>query len=660
MLAFTKSSEDNINEERIVNQIRGLGIDMIHEANSGHPGIVLGAASIIYTVYAHHLRFSKDNPNFFNRDRFVMSAGHGSALLYASLAMAGFNIELDDLKNFRKIDSITPGHPEYGVTPGVDATTGPLGQGVGMAVGMAIAEKHTEALINDKKNNIIDYKVYCLCGDGDLMEGVSYEALSLAGNLKLNNLILLYDSNHVCLDSDTKKTFTDDIEARFKSMGFNVSTVSDDIASIDKAIKDAKNSDLPSLIQVKTTIGKYSRNAGKNIVHGKPLDDEDITNIKKELGLRDIPFTISNEALQDFQKLIDDRCKTIESDFNEKYNNLDEKTRELLDSLISNDKKIELTNLDYAYPEEKEESLRSASSKILNSLANSSKLIFGGAADLSSSTLTYLTDKGDFSKDDYNGRNIFFGVREAAMAAIANGLALSGYRPFVSTYLTFSDYLKPALRLTCLMNLPVTYIFTHDSITVGEDGPTHQAVEQLVSLRATPNFEVFRPSDSNEVIGAYKTIFEENKPACIVLGRNKTKIRETSSVPLVSKGAYIIKQEERKLDGIIIATGEEIDLAFDVVSALFEKGYDFRIVSMPSIERYNLLTDEEKEELLPIGKKKFIIEKSSSYSWYKFAYNDNYLFTVDEFGVSGSKDDINSKFHFTVDDIALKIEEIIK
>ncbi len=660
MLAFTKSSEDNINEERIVNQIRGLGIDMIHEANSGHPGIVLGAASIIYTVYAHHLRFSKENPNFFNRDRFVMSAGHGSALLYATLGMAGFNIELDDLKAFRKIDSITPGHPEYGVTPGVDATTGPLGQGVAMAVGMAIAEKHTEALINDKKNNIIDYKVYCLCGDGDLMEGVSYEALSLAGNLKLNNLILLYDSNHVCLDSDTKKTFTEDIEARFKAMGFNVSTVSDDIKEIDKAITNAKSSDLPSLIQVKTTIGKYSRNAGKNIVHGKPLDDEDITNIKHELGLRDIPFTISNEALQDFQKLIDDRCSNLENDFNEKYENLEDKTKELLDSLMSSDKKIELTNLDYAYPEERVESLRKASSKILNSLANSSKLIFGGAADLSSSTLTYLTDKGDFSSDDYNGRNIFFGVREFAMAAIANGLALSGYRPFVSTYLTFSDYLKPALRLTCLMNLPVTYIFTHDSITVGEDGPTHQAVEQLVGLRATPNLEVFRPSDSNEVIGTYKTIFEENKPACIVLGRNETKIRETSSVPNVSRGAYVIKQEERKLDGIIIATGEEVDLAFDVVNALFEKGYDFRIVSMPSIERYNLLSDEEKEELLPIGKKKFIIEKSSSYSWYQFAYNDNYLFTVDRFGASGSKDDINKKFHFTTDEIALKIEEIIK
>lgn len=660
MLAFTKNNEDTINEERIVNQIRALGIDMIHEANSGHPGIVLGAASIIYTLYAHHLRFDKDNPLFFNRDRFVMSSGHGSALLYATLAMAGFGIELDDLKKFRQIDSITPGHPEYGVTPGVDATTGPLGQGVAMAVGMALAEKHSEALINDKKNNVIDYKVYCLCGDGDLMEGVSYEALSLAGTLKLNNLIILYDSNHVCLDSDTKKTFTDDIESRFKSIGFNVNTVNDDIASIDKAIKDAKNSDLPSLIQVKTTIGKYSRNSGSNLAHGKPLDVEDITNIKEQLNVRDIPFTVSNETIDNFQKLINDRCSNLVSDFEKNKENLDDKSKELLNSLISNDKKIELTNIDYAYNEERVEALREASSKVLNSLASSSKLIFGGAADLSSSTLTYLIDKGDFSSDDYNGRNIFFGVREFAMASIANGIALSGYRPFVSTYLTFSDYLKPALRLSCLMNLPVTYIFTHDSITVGEDGPTHQAVEQLVGLRAIPNLDVFRPSDANEVIGTYKTIFEENKPACIILGRNKTKIRETSSVPLVAKGAYIIKNEERKLDGIIIATGEEVDLAFDVVNELFEKGYDFRIVSMPSIERYNLLTKEEKEELLPIGIKKFIIEKSSSYSWYQFAYNNNYLFTVNNFGVSGKASDINNKYNFTKEHISLKIEKIIK
>ena len=660
MLAFTKNNENEVNEEKIVDQIRALGIDMIHEAGSGHPGIVLGAAPIIYTLYAHHLRFVKDDPAFFNRDRFVMSAGHGSALLYATIAMAGFNIELDDLKKFRQLDSITPGHPEYGVTPGVDATTGPLGQGIAMAVGMAIAEKHSEALINDKKTKLIDYNVYCLCGDGDLMEGISYEALSLAGKLKLDNLILLYDSNHVCLDSDTNKTFIDNMEERFKSIGFNYLGSDDTISGIDKAITNAKNSNLPTIIEVKTTIGKYSKNAGKNIVHGGPLDEADVTNIKNELGLRDIPFTISNEVLEDFQKFIDERNNNLNVDFENKKAELDLNSLEILNSLINKDKSIEILDLDYKMPDDKIESLREASSKMLNSLANNSKLIFGGSADLSSSTKTYLTDKGDFSAEDYNGRNIFFGVREFAMAAIANGIALSGYRPFVSTYLSFSDYLKPALRLSCLMNLPVTYIFTHDSISVGEDGPTHQAVEQLVSLRATPNLEVFRPSDSNEVIGTYKTIFSANKPACIILGRNKTTIRETSSVSLVSNGGYIIKKEERKLDAIIISTGEEIDLAFEVSDLLKEKSYDIRIVSMPSLERYNKLSKEEQEELLPVGIKKFIIEKSSSYSWHQFAYNDNYLFTVDNFGYSGKVDDINKKIGFTKEEISLKIEAIIK
>ena len=658
MLAFTKNNDNIVNEERIVNQIRALGIDMINEAQSGHPGIVLGAAPIIYTLYAHHLRFIKDKADFYNRDRFVMSAGHGSALVYATLAMAGFDIELDDLKKFRKIDSKTPGHPEYMVTPGIDATTGPLGQGIGMAVGLAIAEKHTEALINDKKNNPIDYKIYCLCGDGDLMEGVSYESLSLAGTLKLNNLILLYDSNHICLDSDTKKVFTDNIEERFKSIGFNVINTNDEVTNIDKALKEAKNSDLPVLIQVKTTLGKYSINANKNIVHGKPLSLEDITFIKTTLGLRDIPFTISNETIEEFQSLINKRCNNLEKEYKEKCEGLSDANKELLKKLETFDNIINLEEINYEI--EEIESLRKISSKVLNNYSTNSKLIFGGAADLSSSTLTYLTDKGDFQSDDYNGRNIFFGVREFAMATIANGLALSGYRPFVSTYLAFSDYLKPALRLTSLMNLPVTYIFTHDSITVGEDGPTHQAVEQLVGLRATPNLDVFRPSDSNEVIGSYKTIYENKKPACIILGRNKTKTRETSSVKLVANGAYIIKKEERKLDGIIITSGEEIELAFDIVNTLFEKGYDLRIISMPSIERYNLLSKEEKEQLLPLGVKKFIIEKSSKYSWYQFAYNDDYLFTVDNFGYSGSVNDINTKFNFTCEFIANKIEKIIK
>lgn len=660
MIALKRNSEEEINEEKIVDQIRALGLDMIHEAGSGHSGIVLGAAPIIYTLYAHHLRFDSNDPLFFNRDRFVLSSGHGSALLYATLAMAGFKIELDDLKSFRRLNSITPGHPEYGLTPGVEATTGPLGQGVAMAVGMAIAEKHSEALINDKKNTLIDYDVYCLCGDGDLMEGVSYEALSLAGTLKLNNLIILYDSNHNCLDSDTKKVFTEDIEMRFKSMGFNVTVTDDNISSIDKAIKEAKSSLLPTIIQVKTTIGKYSTLAGKNTSHGKVFSKEEISDIKSKLDTRDIPFTVSNEVVVDFQKLISERCSNLKSDFESKMENLDEATLEVLNSLINMDKKIELGHLDLDGANMGDLSLREISSKVLNTLANQSKLIFGGSADLSSSTLTYLMDKGDFSSDDYNGRNIFFGVREFAMAAIANGLALSGYRPFVSTYLAFSDYLKPALRLSSIMNLPVTYIFTHDSVTVGQDGKTHQAVEQLVMLRSTPNLDVFRPSDANEVIGSYKTIFESNKPACLILSRNKTSLLETTSIPLTAKGAYIVCQEERKLDGIIIASGEEVDLAIDVSSALKEKGYDLRVISMVSMERYNLLSKEEKEELLPVGIKKFIIERSSSYSWYQFAYNNNYLFTIDNYGYSGTLDEINTATHFTKEEIALKIEEILK
>lgn len=660
MLALTKGSNKEVNEEKIVDQIRALGIDMIHEAGSGHPGIVLGAAPIIYTLYAHHLRFDATHPDYFNRDRFVMSAGHGSALLYATLSLAGYAIELEDLKQFRQLDSITPGHPEFGLTPGVEVTTGPLGQGFATAVGMAIAEKHSEALLNTKKNTVIDYHIYCLCGDGDLMEGVSYEAASLAGTLALNNLIVLYDSNHVCLDGETSQVFVDDIEQRFTAMNWEVFTINDDISTIDKTIEKAKSSSKPVLIQVKTIIGKYSKDAGKNIVHGKPLSDEDISSIKKQMNIRDIPFTISGEVLDDFQTLIASRNEHIYEQWNQMIETLEEPQKSILDDLLNTDKMISLTNINYERPDNNEESLREASYKVLNSLASVSSLIIGGAADLSSSTLTYLADQKNFAADCYEGRNIFFGVREFAMACMANGLALSGYRPFVSTYLSFSDYLKPALRLSCLMNLPVTYIFTHDSITVGEDGPTHQPVEQLVGLRATPNLTVFRPADSNEVIGAYRTIFQHSEPAAIVLGRNKTPILDTTSVPLVADGAYIVKQEERKLDGIIIATGEEVSLALEVVTMLFEKGYDLRLVSMPSIERYQRLDKEQQEILLPAGIKKFVIERSSSYSWYEFVYNKNYLFTVDTFGASGKKEAIDEKFGFTKEKISLEIESLLK
>lgn len=646
-------------EEKIIGEIKSLGLDMIEEAGSGHPGIVLGAAPILYTLFLEHLRFAPEVPDFYNRDRFIMSAGHGSSLLYSVLYFAGYDISLDDLKSFRRLNSKTPGHPEYMKTPGVEMTTGPLGQGFATAVGCAIAEKHTASLINNKEK-VIDYNIYCLCGDGDLMEGVSYEAASLAGSLKLNNLIVLYDSNKVTLDGKTENVFDEDIAARFESMNWNVLFTSDSVEDINNALIKAKSADKPTLIEVITTIGKGSLLAGSNKVHSGPLGEEEISKIKTSLGVRDIPFTISNEAVEKFRNYIKERNKDLIVDFDTKLETLESDEVSLLNKLMDKDKSIKLTSLDYNKPDDNEELLRISAKKVLNSYATISPLIIGGNADVSSSTKMYLNELSPFSKDNYKGRNINFGVREHAMAAIANGLALAGYRPFVSTFLSFSDYLKPALRLSALMNLPVTYIFTHDSISIGQDGPTHQPVEQLVSLRATPNLEVFRPADSNEVIGSFKTIFENNKPSCLILGRDKIKILETTSISATSKGAYIVHNEERKLDGIIIATGEEVTLALSVMKLLKEKGYDLRVISMPSIERYNLLTAEEKEELFPVGAKKFVIEKGSSYSWYSFVYKDSYLFTLDKFGTSGTKEEVDSFYGFTKEEISLKIEALLK
>ena len=646
-------------EEKIIGEIKSLGLDMIEEAGSGHPGIVLGAAPILYTLYLNHLRFDASNPNFYNRDRFIMSAGHGSSLLYSILYFAGYDLSLDDLKAFRRLNSKTPGHPEYKKTPGVEMTTGPLGQGFATAVGYAIAEKHTEALIN-KKEKVIDYNIYCLCGDGDLMEGVSYEASSLAGSLKLDNLIVLYDSNKITMDGKIDNVFDEDITKRFESMNWTVLTTSDEPQDIDDAIIKAKEADKPTIIQVATTIGKDSSLAGSNKSHSGCFDKEEISKIKTILGVRDIPFTISNEAVEEFRGYIKERNKDLVTSFDEIKETLDEEEKSILNKLINPDKSIKLTTLDYTKPDDNEELLRISAKKVLNSYSLISPLIIGGNADTSSSTKIYLNELTPFTKDNYIGRNINFGVREHAMASIANGLALAGYRPFVSTFLSFSDYLKPTLRLTALMDLPVTYIFTHDSISIGQDGPTHQPVEQLVSLRAIPNMEVFRPADSNEVIGSFKTIYENNSPSSLIIGRDSIKILESTSISATSKGGYIVHNEERKLDGVIIATGEEVTLALEVMQLLKEKGYDLRVVSMPSIERYNNLTKEEKEELLPLGVKKFVIEKGSSYSWYSFVYKDSYLFTLDKFGASGKTEEVNSFYGFTKEEISLKIEALLK
>ena len=648
---------NNEDLKRIIDNIRALGIDMISEAKSGHPGIVLGAAPIIGTLYTSHLKIRQDDPSWINRDRFVMSAGHGSALLYSTLFMAGYEIPFEELKNFRKLGSLTPGHPEYGVTNGVDISTGPLGQGIASAVGMAISERF---LRNYFGEDIIDHYTYVLCGDGDLMEGISYEATSLAGKLNLNKLIVLYDSNDVTLDGELKTSFNEDVKARFEAIGWNYLKVEDgeNIDLLNDAIYMAKQSlDRPTIIEIKTVIGKYSKNEGTCKVHGSPLDLEDINNIKEQLGLRQIPFAISLETQIIMKEEIYDRNSVIYRHWNEAVEKLDDKYKENLELLKNNDKPIKLQEVDYDFPEDGKDSTRNVSGKVINSIAKTYPFLIGGSADVSKSSMARINDTESFDIINPSGRNINFGIREHAMGAIANGIALSGLTPFVSTFFAFSDYLKPALRMSALMNLPVIYVFSHDSISVGEDGPTHQPIEQLAALRALPNFDTYRPADANETIGAYKAILELRRPAAIVLGRNKVKIEETTSSSNVIKGAYIVQKEISNLEAIIITSGEELELTINVYNNLIEKGYGIRVVSMPSMERFEQMDEEYQQEILPKGIKTFVIEASASLSWYKYVKDKSYMFTIDEFGASGPKDKVFEKFGFTVENIQKVIEE---
>lgn len=660
IVRVTKNNDNPINEQKIIDTIRLLGIDMIDEAGSGHPGIVLDAAPIIYTVYAHHLRFDVDQPDFYNRDRFIMSAGHGSSLYYATLFMAGFDISIDDLKKFRQINSITPGHPEYGVTPGVDISTGPLGEGLASAVGFEMARKHTNALL-DTKEEIIDYKTYVLCGDGDLMEGVSYEAASLAGTLKLNNLIVLYDSNKTSIDGKIDLSFTENVRLRFEALGWNTLEVIDgeDYAMISAAIDQAKTSDKPTLIQINTNIGQFSKLQGSNLSHGKPLDKEDISAIKEKLNIRDVPFTVSNEAMEDFQELISQRNSSLITDFNEKIAKLNEEDQNFLNELMQKEKEVVATNLEL--PLEKEGELRAISGQILNAYAKESKIIFGGSADLFSSCKNLIEDGGTFSTTNYAGKNIYFGVREHAMGAILNGLALAGYRPYASTFLAFSDYLRPSIRMSAMMRLPVTYIFTHDSISVGEDGPTHQPIEQLNILRSTINLDVYRPCDTNEIAGVYKHIMSKTTtPSAIVLSRNSVPVLENTSINNIKKGGYIVKKEQRKLDGIIISSGEDVHDAIEVSNRLFVKGFDLRVVSMPSLNTFLNQDKDYIDETLPVEKRKIVIEKAPGIFWHKLIFNDKYIISQEEYGASGKKDDVLKKFSFDIDSLEERVENLIK
>lgn len=651
-------------DNKIIDNIRSLSIDMITNANSGHPGICLGAAPILYALYKDHINIDVNYPNYLNRDRFIMSAGHGSALLYSTLFFAGFPITLDDLKDFRKLDSITPGHPEYGKTPGVDMTTGPLGEGISAAVGIAMAERYLNAYFNNKKKDLINYYTYVLAGDGDLMEGTSYEACQLAGNYNLNKLIVLYDMNGICLDGEVTKSTNENLTLRFSSINWNVITVEngDNYEEISKAIEEAKTETTkPTIIAIKTVIGKHSTKEGTSDAHGSPLTPEEVTKLKEELDVRDVPFTVFQNLLDEFRKSINDRCFKLNDKFINEVENLDDEVKEVIEYLTNEDKSIDLKNLAYQLPEKMEEKGRVTSGKILSSIVTKYPYVLGGSADLFKPTCTYVEGVGDFSKDNYAGKNIYYGVREHAMAAISNGLALCGLRPYASTFLAFSNFMFPSIRLACMMHLPITYIFTHDSISVGEDGPTHQPVEQISQLRDMPNLEVFRPADVNEIIGAYKVIYSKpENPSAILLSRNTLPILKDTKTNEVVKGGYIARDFQTDKKAILISSGEELSKCIDIATKLQSKGIGIRVVSMPNIDRFLQQDKEYIDEVLPVEIKKIVIEASNSKDWYKIIYNLNNVININEFGVSAPYDDVYKHFEFDVNSLQSKIEEIIK
>jgi len=651
-----------LNENRIINDIRMLSLDMINNAKSGHPGIVLGAAPIIYTLFAHHLNFDLERPNFCNRDRFILSAGHGSALLYSTLFATCNTFEIDDLKSFRKLNSICPGHPEYDLNHRIETTSGLLGQGFANAVGMAIAEKHLEAKFNSNKNNLFDYKIYILCGDGDLMEGISYEAASLAGTFNLNNLIVLYDANNICLDGDINKTFEESVAERFKALNWDVIEVKngESIKEINNAIEKAKKSKKPVLIGVKTTIGKFSKNEGTNKVHGSPLEEEDLENIRTKIGYLD-SFSYDEENMKLYRSYIKERCKDNYSNWYIEYEKYKEThTEEEIDALnfiIKNediilqlDKVVDTTKIF------ENKTMRDINYQIMNVISAFVPSFMGGAADLVSSTKTYLKKQGDFSKNNYNGKNISFGVREHAMGAILNGMALSNLRVFGSTFLMFSDYMKPAIRMSSIMNLPVTYIFTHDNFTIGQDGPTHQPIEQLGTLRSIPNLNVYRPADYKELIACWNLILTSGKPSALVLPRNHVDTLEHTSMKGVKYGGYIVSEVKNKLDLILISSGEELNIAMKLKDELLKSFIEARIVSMPNLNQFLKQAEGYREQILPKGYRVMVLEFSNDANYYRFVENDNDIINVNKYLKSATREELLSDNELDVTNLVIRIK----
>lgn len=652
-------------DRKVINTIRGLCADTVQKANSGHPGLPLGAATMTYALWAKVINNTPKDTNWINRDRFILSAGHGSSLLYSMLHLFNFGVTIEDLKNFRQLDSKTPGHPEYGHTVGVEATTGPLGAGMGMAVGMAMAEKHLSAIFNKDGYNLIDHYTYVLGGDGCMMEGISSEAFSLAGTLNLDKLIVLYDSNKISIEGNTDIAFTENVKMRMESFGFDTFVVEDgdNLQEILEAINKAKASDRPAFIEVKTQIGKgCPAKEGKASAHGEPLGVENVKELKKNIGLPENKDFYVDEEVYSYIKEEQERSNNAYEAWNlmfEEYFTKYPEMKELWNTYFNTDyAKVLDKNEDFWKYDKKDNATRNLSGIAMNKIKNLFPNFIGGAADLAPSTKTYLNDAGDFSKDNYAGRNIHYGVRELAMAAIGNGLMLhGGLKTFVSTFFVFSDYVKPMARLSSLMNLPLTYVLTHDSIGVGEDGPTHEPIEQLTMLRAMPNFNVFRPCDSTETnIGWYIAMTSKSTPTALILSRQNLADIEGSSKDAM-KGGYIIDDSIGEPEIILMASGSEVYLAIEAKKKLGNE--KIRVVSMPCMDIFNSQDSEYRERVLPRKvTKRVAIEAGSKLSWGEFVGLDGRYITMDTFGASAPANILFEKFGFTVDNVIRVINEL--
>ena len=659
------SNIDNLS----VNAIRVLSADAVQKANSGHPGLPLGAAAIGYELWANHMNHNPKNPNWENRDRFVLSGGHGSTLLYSLLHLFGYGLTLDDLKNFRQWGSKTPGHPEYGVTTGVEASTGPLGAGMAMAVGMAMAETHLAAKFNKEGYPVVDHYTYVLGGDGCMMEGINYEAFSLAGTLKLNKLIVLYDSNKISIEGNTDIAFTEDVPARFKAMGFKVLEVKDgnDISEIGKAIEEAKaDKEGPSFIKINTKIGFGSPKEGTADVHGAPLGADNIIAMKKTLGWpSEEPFFVPDEVYENYKAKAENLAKK-EEEWNKLFKEYCEKFPEMktLWDEYKDETKADklLDDEDFWSYDEKADATRNLSGKVLNKLSAKLPTLFGGSADLAPSNKSYVNGAGDYSAENYAGRNVHFGVRELAMTGIGNGLVLHGLKAYVSTFFVFSDYVKPMARLASLMEIPLTFILTHDSIGVGEDGPTHEPIEQLAEFRAMPNFNVFRPADATETIAAwYSAVTSKETPTALVLTRqNLPQLAGSSKEAL--KGGYVVADSSKETpDAIIIASGSEVSLSIEAKEVLAKEGVDVRVVSMPCMDIFEKQSLEYKEKVLPKAvRARVAVEALSEFGWGKYVGLDGKTVCLDRFGASAPADVLFKEFGFTVDNVVKAVKEVIK